>query len=69
MEEAQQQLIEQQILLTRQQLKNENETHCLRMLKKYKKAMQNAESEDEQELFHNLRASVFLELKELRDVV
>ena len=68
MKEAQQQLIEQQILLIRQQLKNEKEIHCLHMLKKYKKAIQNAENEDEQELFHNLRASVFLELKEIRDI-
>ena len=62
------QLIEQQILLTQQQMKNTQELHCLHMLNKYKKAMRNADSEDEKELFHNLRASVFLELKEIRDV-
>jgi len=71
----QQELIQQQILLThqhilltQQQLKNTQEQHCLYMLWKYNESMLSSTSEDEKELFHNLRASVFLELKELRNV-
>lgn len=66
---AQNKLFEQQMLLTQQQIKNEKELHCIFMLKKYKKAIKYAECEDEMELFHNLRASVILELKELRNIV
>ena len=68
MEEAQQELIVQQILLAKQKLKNEKETHCILMLNAYSDAMKNSYSEDERQLLHNLRASVFLELKELRGV-
>ena len=62
------QLIEQQILLTQQQMKNTQELHCLDILDQFQVCMHHAESEDEKELFHNLRASVFLELKGIRDV-
>ena len=68
MEEAQQQLIVQQILLAKQKLKNEKEAHCVLMLNEYRDAMQQSSNQDERNLFHNLRAAVFLELKELRDV-
>ena len=61
-------LTRQQILLTQQQLKNTQEQHCVQMLWKYNESIKFATSEDEKELFHNLRASVFLELKELRNV-
>ena len=61
------QLIEQQILLTQQQMKNTQELHCLHILGKLKMSMQHSDSEDEKDLFHNLRASVFLELKGIRD--
>ena len=64
----QNELIEQQITLNQQQIKNTQETHCVFMLWKYNKAIQYSTSDDERELFHNLRASVFLELKELRNV-
>lgn len=69
MEEAQQQLIEQQVLIAIQEKKNKKESHCVLMLEKYRDAVRNAESEDERQLFHNLRASVFIELKDIRDVV
>ena len=46
--------------------KQKKEIHCLRMLNKYRKAISNSLSDDETELLHNLRASVFLELKQLR---
>ena len=75
MEEAQQllinqqELIEQQILLAIQEIKNKKESHCVLMLEKYRDAMRNAESGDERQLFHNIRASVFLELKEVRKVI
>ena len=62
-------LVEQQILLTQQQIKNERELHCIIMLKKYRKVSKHFDNEDEKELFHNLCASIFLELKELRNVV
>lgn len=61
-------LCQQQITLNHQQIKNTQETHCVFMLWKYNKAIQYSTSDDERELFHNLRASVFLELKELRNV-
>tara|TARA_B100000795_G_C22385117_1_gene281219 strand:- start:167 stop:406 length:240 start_codon:yes stop_codon:yes gene_type:complete len=61
-------LNQQQITLNQQQIKNTQETHCVFMLWKYNKAIQYSTSDDERELFHNLRASVFLELKELRNV-
>lgn len=48
--------------------KQKRELHCMRMINKYRKAILNALSDDEAELFHNLRASVFLELKNLRGV-
>lgn len=62
-------LVEQQILLTQQQIKNERELHCIIMLKKCIRVSKHFVSEDEKELFHNLFASIFLELKELRNVV
>ena len=68
MEETQQELIVQQILLAKQKLKNEKEAHCVLMLNEYRDAMQQSDHQDERNLFHNLRASVFLELKELRGV-
>jgi len=61
-------LTQQQILITQQQLENTQEQHCVQMLWKYNESIKFATSEDEKELFHNLRASVFLELKELRYV-
>ena len=61
-------LIQQQMLLTQQQLKNTQEQHCVHMLWNYNESIKFATSDDEKELFHNLRASVFLELKELRNV-
>ena len=61
-------LIQQQILLTQQQLNNTQEHHCVHMLWNYNESIKFATSNDEKELFHNLRASVFLELKELRNV-
>jgi hypothetical protein len=57
-----------QTKLTEQQVKNEKETHCVLMLNAYSDAMKNSYSEHERQLLHNLRASVFLELKELRGV-
>lgn len=68
MEEAQQELVELQVLLAKQKLKNEKEAHCVLMLNEYRDAIQQSSHHDERNLFHNLRADVFLELKELRNV-
>lgn len=61
-----QELLQHKIELIIHQTKHAREIHCINMLNEYKKAYEYSNNEDEKVLFHNLRASVFLELKELR---
>ena len=61
-------LFESQRLLIEHQMLNDQEAHCILMLNEYREAIINSTNDDERNLFHNLRASVFLELKKLRDI-
>lgn len=64
--EKEQELLDAKISQVNFQTNHNREIHCITMLNEYKKAYDTANNDDEKELFHNLRAFVFLELKELR---